>query len=505
MRAQHLDIYFTSDIHGYIYPTSYRSQQQEDIGLFKCVNHFHKNGNSLIIDGGDILQGSAFGAYCHDTLGTARPLAEIMNLCGYDYITLGNHDFNFGMDYLTKYISNLNAFCVCQNITDRAGTLLFPCRIHTLESGLRVGIVGIVTDHVNLWEKPKNIENIQIIDPFEAAQRALEELRGKVDLTICIYHGGFERNLETGHILSTSTENIAYRICEELDFDILLTGHQHLSIQGQLIHGTYVVQPMDQGREYHHIHVVVEEGHVICTSERGQAGGVCSPELLDRFASIEAGTQEWLDQEAGRLPHPFLPAAPLIMAAEGNEIANLFNQIQLEYSGAQISAVSLANEVAGFPQTVRRRDILTTYPYTNSLVVLDITGKVLRQAIERSAEYFTIDEQGRLAVSDRFLRPKVEHYNYDYFAGVKYTIDVSRPIGNRVTNLTYQGTPVQEKSHFTICINNYRASGAGGYPFYQECPVVYELNREMSELILEYFENRDIVLPAEGSEYSVIW
>lgn len=505
MREKHLDIYFTSDIHGYIYPTSYRSQEEEDIGLFKCANQFRKSGNTLIIDGGDILQGSPFGAYCHDTLGTARPIAEIMNSCGYDFVTLGNHDFNFGVEYLSKYVSNLNGACVCQNITDGAGKILFPSRIHQLENGLRIGVVGIVTDHVNLWEKADNLVGVHIADPFQSARDALETLRDKVDLTICIYHGGFERDLETGRTLSTSSENIAYRICQELDFDILLTGHQHLSIRGQSVHGTYVVQPMDQGREFHHIHVIVQDGHVICTSKRGQAGGICSPELLDNFAAIEAGAQEWLDQEAGRLPRPLLPAAPLIMAAEGSDIANLFNQIQLAYSGAQISAVSLANEVAGFPQAVRRRDILNTYPYTNSLVVLEITGGILKQAIERSAEYFSVDDQHRLAVSSSFLRPKVEHYNYDYFSGVNYTIDVSQPIGARVTRLAYQGKEVLETDCFTICINNYRASGAGGYPFYQGCPVIRELGREMSDLILEYFENRTIVLPAENSGYTVIW
>ena len=118
--------------------------------------------------------------------------------------------------------------------------------------------------------------------------------------------------------------------------------------------------------------------------------------------------------------------------------------MQLFYSGAQLSSVSLANEIAGFPQTVHRRDILTTYPYPNTLVVLAVTGAVLRQAIERSAEYFDLDADGRLTISDRFLKPKVEHYNYDYFAGISYVIDVSRPAGERVVLLEHGGVPVRD-------------------------------------------------------------
>ena len=177
------------------------------------------------------------------------------------------------------------------------------------------------------------------------------------------------------------------------------------------------------------------------------------------------------------------------MAAEGNDIADFFNEVQMSCSGAQLAATSLANEIAGFPQTVRRRDVLTAYPYTNTLTVLRVTGSVLRRAMERSAEYFAVDEEGRLCVADAFLKPKVEHYNYDYFSGVNYAFDISRPEGQRVVELTYQGETVKDEDEFTICLNSYRASGAGGYPEYTQCRVVREINIEMSDLILDFFKN----------------
>lgn len=128
---------------------------------------------------------------------------------------------------------------------------------------------------------------------------------------------------------------------------------------------------------------------------------------------------------------------------------------------------------------MRRRDVLTAYPYTNTLTVLRVTGSVLRRAMERSAEYFAVDEEGRLCVADAFLKPKVEHYNYDYFSGVNYAFDVSRPEGQRVVELTYQGKAVKDEDEFTICLNSYRASGAGGYPEYTQCQVVREINIEI--------------------------
>ena len=233
MDTKRFTIYFTSDLHGYIYPTDYRSRQERDLGLFKCASRFRKDGNTLVIDGGDILQGSPLGAYCHDTLGDASRFAEMMNRCGYDYVTLGNHDFNYGMTYLDSYLNALHARCVCENVRWDGARVRFPARIHTLENGLRIGIVGIVTDYVNIWEKPEHLSGITISDPLPAARAALETLKDQVDVTLCIYHGGFERDLATGRVLSATHENVAYRLCQELDFDLLLTGHQHMTVHGQ--------------------------------------------------------------------------------------------------------------------------------------------------------------------------------------------------------------------------------------------------------------------------------
>jgi len=322
MDTKRFTIYFTSDLHGYIYPTDYRSRQERNIGLFKCASQFHKDGNTLVIDGGDILQGSPLGAYCHDTLGDASRFAEIMNRCGYDYVTLGNHDFNYGMDYLDSYLNALHARCVCENVRWDGARVRFPARIHTLENGLRIGIVGIVTDYVNIWEKPEHLSGITISDPIPAARAALESLRGRVDVTLCIYHGGFERDLATGRVLSTTHENVAYRLCQELDFDLLLTGHQHMTVHGQTLCGTFVVQPTDRGQEFLHIEAAISETGKRFTSETIPASGACRREWLDEFAGMERGAQDWLDQVVGHLPQPLLPDTPLHMALIASTIAN---------------------------------------------------------------------------------------------------------------------------------------------------------------------------------------
>lgn len=307
MKEKNLKIYFTSDVHGYFYPTSYGDCLEKPMGLFACASNFEKDENTLIIDGGDMLQGSAFAYYSSQILKTPEKIAEILNDCGYDYYTIGNHDFNYGLAYQEMYRNVHQGKCVCQNITDEDGNTLYPYDIRVMPNGLRVGIVGIVTDYVNIWEKEENLKGICITDPFEAAKQALDELRDKTDITVCIYHGGFEQDVKTGKVLSTTTENIGYRICEQLDFDILLTGHQHMSVDGQYCHGTYIVQPVENAREYHALEISVSKDGKVITSKRLQAnlsatdGMQKLEELRTKYQPIEDDVQKWLDQPLGHL------------------------------------------------------------------------------------------------------------------------------------------------------------------------------------------------------------
>lgn len=145
--------------------------------------------------------------------------------------------------------------------------------------------------------------------------------------------------------------------------------------------------------------------------------------LADKYRSTENAVQAWLNQPIGHLSRAILPEEKVKMALYGSPIADFLNRIQLHFSRAMLSSVGLANEIAGFRSEVSTRDIIATYPYPNTLVVCEITGKQLKTVMERSAEYFAYDKDGNVCVSDSFLIPKVEHYNYDYYMGVDFKIN----------------------------------------------------------------------------------
>ena len=260
-----------------------------------------------------------------------------------------------------------------------------------------------------------------------------------------------------------------------------------MSVPGRDISGTYTVQPCDNAKEYQYLEVTMTDHEKSIRSELRQSDAAKGTVLADKYRSTENAVQAWPNQPVGHLSRANLPEEKVKMALYGSPIADFLNRIQLHFSGAMLSSVGLANEIAGFRSEVSTRDIIATYPYPNTLVVCEITGKQLKNVMERSAEYFAYDKDGNVYVSDSFLIPKVEHYNYDYYMGVDFKINPENPIGSRIEGLSKDGKPVLDDDKFTICLNNYRYSGAGGYDVYTECPLVKEINVEMVELIMDYF------------------
>ena len=479
-----LTIYFTSDTHGYLYPNNFADKQPRSMGLLSM--RFPKDENTLVIDGGDTIQGSPLTYYCKLN-GLELPVAAAMNDRGYDYLTLGNHDFNNGRDYLRRHLNVLDAKCLCANVQDRRGELpISDAVVHTLGNGLRVGLVGIVTDWVNLWEKPENLEDIGVSDPFAAAKRAIEGL--ECDVLVGIYHGGIEKDLGSGRLLSQTNENIACRLCEELPFDLLLTGHQHIAMANCSWNGVHIVQTPCKSAAY--VKVTMEEGKVFHSE-------LCTPpaqaELTPAQESLWQDVNTWLDTPIGRLSRAIWPEDKLEMALNGSSIADFFNTVQLWASGADVSCAALGNELRGFDSAVTVRDVVASYVYSNTLVVLEVTGEVLRLALEQCARYFAVDAAGGVSIADSFLRPKEAHYNFDYFSGIEYVYDLTRPEGERVASITRNGAPVGMQDKLTLCMCDYRATGAGDFDFYAACPRVREIQTEVSELILNYLVEHPMV------------
>ena len=206
----------------------------------------------------------------------------------------------------------------------------------------------------------------------------------------------------------------------------------------------------------------------------------------DLLLPLEKRVQTWLDTPAGHLDLPLVSEDHLKAALNGSDLANFINTVQLEASGAQIASSALPNEFKGLPTEVTIRDVVSTYIYTNTLVVLEMTRPALKQYIERSAAYFDHDEDGNLCIADEFLRPKVQHYNYDFFSGIHYTIDARNPVGRRVTSIVLDGRELGEDEPVTVCVNSYRFCGTGGYDMLPRQKVAREVLTDVADAMIDY-------------------
>lgn len=518
-RVRSLRICYTSDTHGHVYPIDYASDCPSDSGLLNLACCFEKDGNTLILDGGDTLQGTPFSQYylAHQAEYDYHPMALAFNAAGYDYVTLGNHDFNYGYEALRDYVTALNARCLCANVEDTRGELgILKETVHTLANGLRIGITGVVTDYVNVWEQPQNLEQIRITNAMDAAREACRRLRPICDICICMYHGGFERDLQSGKLLSDTGENIAWRLCEELDFDLVLTGHQHMAVEEASIGGTWAVQPPAGAGSYIQVDICqrkTQKEQVENTADRQPlritsrllpAGDRHESQPYDSMLDLHQAVERWLDLPVGELTESIPAEAKLEAALHGSRLASLFNQVQLEATGADFSCTSLGNEPVGLTTPVTMRGITAAYLFANTLVVLEVNEAVLKAALERCASYFTLTDEGPV-ISEAFLKPKVEHYNYDFYAGLSYCFDLRRPVGQRVTKLTRaDGTPLGEGT-YRLCTSNYRATGTGGYDELRRCPVLWRGGVEMPELTAGYVKRHSPLRIAEQGNFTVIW
>jgi len=488
-------IYYTSDVHGYLFPTSYGDREERPMGLLNCITNFKKDGNTLIFDGGDTLQGAPFATYITSRKEAApemNPIARVYNEAGYDAVVPGNHDFNFGYECLAEYFQALQGVCLCANAKDLEGKArISGSHVFTLENGLRLGVTGIVTDYVNVWEQPEHLEKIRITDAFEAAAEELHKLKSQADVTVCIYHGGYECDLDNGMVLSTTGENVGCRILKELDYDILLTAHQHMSVSGRELFGTHTLQLAPNAIQYACLDIRLENGKVSVESSICPAGKVHGKEPYESLLPLEEAVQEWLDVDIGCLKEPVPEKNKLEMALHGSAIADFFNQVQLEYSGADISCVGLGNSPISLPDHVTMRDMVRVYPFSNTLVVLEVNEESLKKALERCAEYFALKD-GNIEISDAFLKPKVEHYNYDYFSGITFEVDLKEPVGKRVKKILYKGKPLGDRS-LSLCMSDYRASGTGGYEVYRECRVIKRIGTEVPQMALDYLKRHSEV------------
>jgi len=516
-----LTILHTSDLHGNIFPINYATNQPYYVGLGKVStilkNTLAENPATIILDTGDLIQGTPLEYYHAKIDNTpADPMVLVMNHMGYKATVIGNHEFNYGMNVLEKAISEADFPFLSANIVKKGTDEPFfkPYILFNVISGddiITVAYLGLTTKYIPNWEEPKHIEMLDFLDPVEVAKKYVPMLNDVADVVIVGYHGGLERDPETGEPTEELTgENQGYQLLKEVPgIDVLLTGHQHRTI-ATIVDEVVISQPSNWGKVVNRIDLTLElkNGKWVISDKNISSISAktvdADPEVLALVQDYEDKVQEWLDQPVGLATGDFYIDDPMIARLADNPLIEFINRVQMDASGAPISSAALFNnDIKGWKAgPVTLRDINAVYIYPNTLKVIRVTGADIKAALERSAEYFSVVD-GEVTVTKSWVDPKPRHYNYDMWEGIDYKIAVNKPVGERIIELKFNGKPIDPDAEYEIVLNNYRAGGGGGYTMFQGKPVVREVMLEVSEIIADYIMEHETISPTVDGNWAV--
>lgn len=517
-----LTILATSDLHGYILPTNFGSTGQDlPISLAKVASVMKEQtakakGPVVKIDNGDFIQGSPLSYYVAKSKDTEKlaVLMENLNQIDYDAAVFGNHEFNYGLDYLRKAGEFVHHPMLAANIVDQSGQPAFGPGFTIIEkSGVKIAILGVTTSYIPNWEHPDNIVGLSFENVIETVKRYLPFLRSQADVVIVSYHGGFEGDLLTGEPTESLTgENEGWQLLQEVKgIDALITGHQHREI-ATIIEGVPTIQPGFRGEFVGKITLELEkdgsdnykvvDGHATLLPVDSHA---VDEAVMANMSELAAEVESWLDQPLGKVDGSMIITDPNQARIEEHPYVELIQKVQMQAAGVTISGTALFNnEGKGFSDLITMRDVVTNYIYPNTLAVLTVTGADLKAALEQSAAFFELDATGEIGINPSFISPKPQFYNYDMYEGIEYIIDVSQPIGQRITHLTYQDQDIDLNETFEIVVNQYRGVGGGNYTMFDASKIIREVPVDMTELIANYLDENPLIEATVNHNFKVV-
>jgi 2',3'-cyclic-nucleotide 2'-phosphodiesterase/3'-nucleotidase len=456
-----LQVLATSDLHGKFYPWAYATNTESTSGSMTQLATAIKSlrtENTLLVDAGDTVQDNSAQIFQNEKV---HPMIAALNAIGYDIWVTGNHEYNFGMDYLKKVIASFDGKTLVGNVLDEDGKPIADGYTIIEKNGVKIGVIGMVTQNITRWDAA-NLAKCTVTDPVEETRKIIDKIGKDVDVLIAVMHMGVDNEYGVANSGVTDLANA----CPE--FDLIVSSHEHALIEGKEINNILVIQNKNQAQTMNEVHLCLgktADGWDVInrTSKSIDIKNFESdPDLLAKLKPYHEQAVADANVVIGKLEGGNLapdneikeiPSAQIMDTA----MIDLINEVQMYYTGAKVSAAALfvmeANLKVG---DIHKSDSSLIYKYDNTLYKMQMTGAQLKKFMEWSASYFNQYQDGDLTIS---FSPDIRAYNYDMFAGVNYEIDISKPAGERIVNLTWpDGTPVKDDESFVIAVNNYRCN-----------------------------------------------
>ncbi|HDS3816579.1 bifunctional 2',3'-cyclic-nucleotide 2'-phosphodiesterase/3'-nucleotidase [Morganella morganii] len=520
----------TSDIHSNLIDFDYfKDKPTEQFGLVRTAGLIKaakgEATNAVLVDNGDLIQGSPLADYMVSkglNDGEAHPAHKLMNTMGYTVGNFGNHEFNFGLDYLKKAIAGADFPYVNANIIDeKTGKNLFTPYIIVdtpvkdrdgKEHVIKIGYIGFVPPQILIWDKANLEGKVRVNDITETAKKFVPQMKAEgADLIVAIPHSGFSQEP-----YKAMAENSVYYLSEVPGINAIMFGHSHgvfpgkdfadikgVNIEQGTVNGIPAVMPGQWGDHLGVVDLVLnnDDGAWKVADAKAQARPIYDkvnkkPLVArdDKLASVideqHNATRTFVGKLIGKSPDNMYSYLALL---QSDPTVQIVNNAQTDYTRrfiqgdpdlADLPVLSAAapfkvggrkNAPADFVEVEKGdmtfRNAADLYLYPNTLVVVKATGAEVTEWLECSAGMFNQINPQSEAPQSLVNWDGFRTYNFDTISGISYQIDLTQPAkydvecqtvnpqANRIKNVTYQGKPIDPKAVFLVATNNYRAYG----------------------------------------------
>jgi 2',3'-cyclic-nucleotide 2'-phosphodiesterase/3'-nucleotidase len=484
----------------------------------------------FVVDNGDFLQGTPLSYYYASQepvteTGLEHPMAAAFDAVGYDAQVVGNHEYNYGLDLLQKYIGDVDHPVLGANVVS-ADTGLPYHQPYTLErmqvpgqKPITVGILGLTTPGSAIWDKGNVEGRVEFRDMVDTAEQWVPVVDAQADVVVVLSHAGVG-GTSSYTDPAVPTENPSDTIAKTVPgIDVMVVGHTHLDRPSQTVvneetgEQVLLTQPYRYGSSVSQVDIQLQkvrgqwdvvgtEATALYTSTYPE-----DPDVLAAVADEHATTVEYVNQVVATSTEELTTESSWY---EDTPILDFIQQVQTETVDAAMEGTERAglpvlsiaapfSRTSVFPQgNVSVRDVAGLYIYDNTLEAVEMTGAQIREYLEETAKFFgQVTTPGQ--VTSAQLTTTKPDYNYDTLSGVDYELDISRPADQRVIRLERAGVPVADTDRFVVAVNNYRRSGGGGFPYIATAPVVYNEQQEIRQLLIEWAQAKTVIDPADFS------
>ncbi|EKY3223820.1 bifunctional 2',3'-cyclic-nucleotide 2'-phosphodiesterase/3'-nucleotidase [Cronobacter dublinensis] len=525
-----LRILETTDLHSNMMDFDYyKDAPTEKFGLVRTASLINaarqEAANSVLVDNGDLIQGSPLGDYMAAKGlkdGDVHPVYKAMNTLDYAVGNLGNHEFNYGLDYLHKALAGANFPYVNANIIDAKTQkpLFTPYLIKETQvkdkdgkpHTLKIGYIGFVPPQIMTWDKANLSGKVTVNDITETARKYVPQMRAEgADLVVVVAHSGL-----SAEPYKALAENSVYYLSQVPGVDAILFGHAHAVFPGKdfatikgadiaqgTLNGVPAVMPGMWGDHLGIVDLVLnnDDGKWKVTQSKAEARPIYDAQAKKSLAAEDQdlvkvlkadhdATREFVGQPVGKSADPMYSYLALVQDDPTVQVVNNAQKAYVEHfiqgdpDLAQLPVLSAAapfkvggrkNDPASFVEVEKGqltlRNAADLYLYPNTLVVVKATGAEVKEWLECSAGQFNQIDVNSAKPQPLLNWDGFRTYNFDVIDGVKYQIDVTQPAkydgecqtvnpkAERIKHLTFNGKPIDPNATFLVATNNYRAYG----------------------------------------------